>query len=134
MTVSTRKDPPGGTGRVLGFVEVASLTNAGRLHLFDEVGPPRRRFERVREVFGHLRELAVLELGDADIAHGFPVAVVDRHLDDPGIALAADAAELALGVRPGRARVVLVDPLEVGLAADPLPRLRPLLDEIVTRD
>src|SRR2546422_10320980 len=49
-----------------------------RLHLLDERRAPLGRRERVREVLGHLRDLAVAHLADPDVAHRNAVAVVDR--------------------------------------------------------
>src|SRR3954470_18342789 len=105
--------------------------NPGRLHLLDDVRAPGRRLERAREVLGHLRQLAALELRDPDVADGDPVTVVDGRLDDASVALAAQAAERQLRRGAGRGAVHLVDPLDRLLAADPLAGLRPLLDDVV---
>src|SRR5215212_8189322 len=108
------------------------MSGSDGLHLLDEIGTPGRRLERVREVLGHLRDLAVPNLADADVADRDSVAVVDRALDDEDVAAAEHARVLECRARAGQLAVLLAKP-ECRLLGEPLARLRPLLDEVVGR-
>src|SRR3712207_2173239 len=91
-------------------------------------GPaPLRGRERVGEVQRLVLDLVAAELHDLYNADRFAAVVAEPGLGDPEVATPPDPARLE--VEPGR--VPLAPALDVGLAAEPLARLRELQQGVV---